>query len=1082
TFTVSAADQDSNDTLTYSISDNKPAGADFNAATRTFSWTPDYTQAGGYSVTFSVNDGKNPAVSETITITINNVNRAPIALAEADPISGDAPLTVRFIGSKSSDPDNDTLSYRWTFGDGSSSTQQNPAHIYESPATYTATVIVTDTYNAFAEKSIEILVNEAALLTVDIEANPDEGTSPLEVRFTSSVTNAQGSELSYEWDFGDGTPVSDAPDPIHVYEEIGKYDVQLKVASNDEREAVAAANVWTFLEPAAWLSGQMASNQNYVPFQGREGLLESYIVESPVSDFLHRSWTHDDAAGVIGLCLKKDFDTAKAILGALSGLIDIEGKIGFSYYAHNNGFEALYRTGAISWAGYSFVVYELLTKDIEFEAMIKKLADYILTLQDLNPASKSYGSVKGEPGVTWYSTLDNINAYFFLRESGYLLENSLYTEKANLIKDSLLKNHWNSQEDRFNQGIDDTAKALDSQVRGGIFLLSVDKKDMAVKLADFIEKEFKTTITIPETGKSVSGYAPDAGKGLISAEGTLSVARLYGMLEKKSEAENIISEVIDNMRGQKGGIIYALSTAPDSDPFYKWESVSGTAWLIIAQSENDILWGKVFLPAAPTALTASAISQTQINLDWTDNSYNETGFKVERKKEGDAEFTEISGNVPADSVSYVDKDLNPATKYIYRVRAYNTAGYSGYSNTADATTPSDKIKVKLRSLNPEEGPVGTRVTLTGENLNYITEVDLGETNSCKIIEPINPDSLIFEVPDTLKPSAIPYVLSCKIKPEAEFEVTPGNMPRPLRFTVTDDTGKIEVSITSIAPDAGPAGTEVTIRGTNINYIDNVKLGGKQCVLIEKTMTDFKIKIPSNLAPSATPYSFSYDIAQNAVQPVDPKSFTVTPAEVKIKVIDPDNGPVGTKVKLSGDNINYIRNIKLGDKQCGLVKKTNTEFDIVIPSTLAPSETPYTFSFEFEGNAKLSENSLRRFTVTRTKVKISEIDPDKGPPGTLVTITGENINYIKNVKLGGMQAEMISKTLTTLVFRAPDPASSFPFYKIRNLTQQQLLKLLMSLYTTYKLSYEFEHGAAELEGDPGSFTITFSAQNLYRLYH
>src|SRR5688572_31136188 len=70
----SATDADS-DALTYSTT-QLPAGASFDATTRTFSWTPGYTAAGSYPVTFIVSDGA-LSDSEPITIVVTNTNRAP---------------------------------------------------------------------------------------------------------------------------------------------------------------------------------------------------------------------------------------------------------------------------------------------------------------------------------------------------------------------------------------------------------------------------------------------------------------------------------------------------------------------------------------------------------------------------------------------------------------------------------------------------------------------------------------------------------------------------------------------------------------------------------------------------------------------------------------------------------------------------------------------------------------------------------------------------------------------------------------------------------------------------------------------
>jgi len=106
-FTVSGSDPDG-DNLTYSAS-NLPQGANFNAGTRTFSWTPAYNQAGIYNnVHFEVSDGTGTD-SEDITITVNNVNRPPVLNAIGNKsIDEGQTLSLTLSGS---DPDGDNLTY-----------------------------------------------------------------------------------------------------------------------------------------------------------------------------------------------------------------------------------------------------------------------------------------------------------------------------------------------------------------------------------------------------------------------------------------------------------------------------------------------------------------------------------------------------------------------------------------------------------------------------------------------------------------------------------------------------------------------------------------------------------------------------------------------------------------------------------------------------------------------------------------------------------------------------------------------------------------------------------------------------------
>ncbi len=92
-------------------------------------------------------------------------------------------------------------------------------------------------------------------------------------------------------------------------------------------------------------------------------------------------------------------------------------------------------------------------------------------------------------------------------------------------------------------------------------------------------------------------------------------------------------------------------------------------------------------PVAPSGLVATAASATQINLSWTNNAVNQTGFKVERSPDN-VTFTQI-GTVGASTTTYSDLNLSPKTLYYYRVRATNASGDSGYTNVSSATTLPD---------------------------------------------------------------------------------------------------------------------------------------------------------------------------------------------------------------------------------------------------------------------------------------------------------------------------------------------------------------------------------------------------------
>jgi hypothetical protein len=91
-------------------------------------------------------------------------------------------------------------------------------------------------------------------------------------------------------------------------------------------------------------------------------------------------------------------------------------------------------------------------------------------------------------------------------------------------------------------------------------------------------------------------------------------------------------------------------------------------------------------PAPPSNLTAKTISKSQINLTWTDNSNNETGFEVDRASNSSFTSGLVTTTVGANVSSYQATSLAGGKTYYFRVRAFNSSGNSSFSNTASATT------------------------------------------------------------------------------------------------------------------------------------------------------------------------------------------------------------------------------------------------------------------------------------------------------------------------------------------------------------------------------------------------------------
>jgi hypothetical protein len=91
------------------------------------------------------------------------------------------------------------------------------------------------------------------------------------------------------------------------------------------------------------------------------------------------------------------------------------------------------------------------------------------------------------------------------------------------------------------------------------------------------------------------------------------------------------------------------------------------------------------IPVSPSTLAAGAVSSSQIDLTWQDNSNNENIFKIERKTGSGGTWAQVAV-VVNNTQSYSDRGLGCQTAYYYRIRANNSVGDSSYSNEANATT------------------------------------------------------------------------------------------------------------------------------------------------------------------------------------------------------------------------------------------------------------------------------------------------------------------------------------------------------------------------------------------------------------
>lgn len=121
----------------------------------------------------------------------------------------------------------------------------------------------------------------------------------------------------------------------------------------------------------------------------------------------------------------------------------------------------------------------------------------------------------------------------------------------------------------------------------------------------------------------------------------------------------------------------------------------GVAFLLLSGCNGGVVAPEP-IPNAPSNLTATANSSTQVELSWQDNSSNEKRFYLYRKSVSNSTLSGSLANSDYSQIGYVgansngayDTGANPETTYWYKVTAWNDSGESGFSNEASTTTPA----------------------------------------------------------------------------------------------------------------------------------------------------------------------------------------------------------------------------------------------------------------------------------------------------------------------------------------------------------------------------------------------------------
>jgi probable HAF family extracellular repeat protein len=160
--------------------------------------------------------------------------------------------------------------------------------------------------------------------------------------------------------------------------------------------------------------------------------------------------------------------------------------------------------------------------------------------------------------------------------------------------------------------------------------------------------------------------------GDVVGEGTPVLGLKQGFVYTDANGMRGLNQLIDPA---SGWFILGASSINDAGQIVGWASgPTGQRAVLLTPG------GAQAAPAAPSGLVGTALPGATVRLNWTDNANNEVGFRIQRARGSQGTFVLI-GQVGANYTTFIDTAVQAGKLYRYRVRAYNDAGLSAWSNT-----------------------------------------------------------------------------------------------------------------------------------------------------------------------------------------------------------------------------------------------------------------------------------------------------------------------------------------------------------------------------------------------------------------
>jgi uncharacterized repeat protein (TIGR01451 family) len=312
----------------------------------------------------------------------------------------------------------------------------------------------------------------------------------------------------------------------------------------------------------------------------------------------------------------------------------------------------------------------------------------------------------------------------------------------------------------------------------------------------------------------------------------------------------------------------------------------------------------------------------------------------------------------------------------------------GSSTSADSFIVTVSGAPVITTLKPASGRPGTGVILSGDNLDAATSVRF---NGVAAEFTVLASSIFATVPDTASTGPI------------TVETPSGVATSPAVFTVIN---ALAPEITGFTPNAGGPATLVTITGTNLLSVTEVRFGGAAAQFTVVSDSELDATVPA----AATTGSLAVSSAAGTTIASD-----VFYVAAQILSFEPKYGPAGTIVSIKGVNFAGAIDVQFRGVSASFTNISPVEIQATVPEGAASGPisiaTPAGFA-QTDGNFLLPP-------------KILAVFPPSGLPSTQVTITGENLIEAAAVEFAGTEADFIPADLTSVIATVPDSATNGP---------------------------------------------------------